>query len=409
MRNFSYIKSITSIFLFLLLSLNVIAQKRIYIPDSLKNINLNDSSSRWSWYRSAQTEDLVFFWEKGFGDDWRNPPKLEGQNMGFDLDNLKERVQFFYRYFQDSLKFSLPGSKCDRYKMMVMINYSLDGTAYGGTYDNFIGALWVSPNRLQDSRQNTLAHELGHSFQLQIPADSVGDAWGGSGFFEMTSQWMLWHVNPNWVSDESYHLEAFKKLTHKAYLSIDNIYHSPYVLEYWSEKHGLPFIAELYRHGRKDEDPVITYQRLTGISQRTFNDEMMDCYRRLLNFDFKHAYRETRPYACTFSTRLDSVAKDRWVIPKDLAPEPYGFNAIKLTKPSHGKKPKVKVKRLTPNNGCKLKYMLVPQADCWYLLVMNAPKIHQQLPRPDTNNTAVKSAIPTIEYEVKLKNARIMQ
>lgn len=225
MRNFSYIKCITSIFLFLLLSQNVIAQKRIYIPDSLKNINLNDSSSRWSWYRSAQTEDLVFFWEKGFGDDWRNPPKLEGQTMGFDLDNLKERVQFFYRYFQDSLKFSLPGSKCDRYKMMVMINYSLDGTAYGGTYDNFIGALWVSPNRLQDSRQNTLAHELGHSFQLQIPADSVGDAWGGSGFFEMTSQWMLWHVNPNWVSDESYHLEAFKKLTHKAYLSIDNIYH----------------------------------------------------------------------------------------------------------------------------------------------------------------------------------------
>lgn len=409
MRKFSYIKCVTSIFLFLLLSLNVIAQKRIYIPDSLKNINLNDSSSRWSWYRSAQTEDLVFFWEKGFGDDWRNPPKLEGQNMGFDLDNLKERVQFFYRYFQDSLKFSLPGSKCDRYKMMVMINYSLDGTAYGGTYDNFIGALWVSPNRLQDSRQNTLAHELGHSFQLQIPADSVGDAWEGSGFFEMTSQWMLWHVNPNWVSDESYHLEAFKKLTHKAYLSIDNIYHSPYVLEYWSEKHGLPFIAELYRHGRKDEDPVITYQRLTGISQRTFNDEMMDCYRRLLNFDFKHAYRETRPYACTFSTRLDSVAKDRWVIPKDLAPEPYGFNAIKLTKPSHGKEPKVKVKRLTPNNGCKLKYMLVSQADCWYLLVMNAPKIHQQLPHPDTNNTAAKPAIPTIEYEVKLKNARIMQ
>ncbi len=36
---------------------------------------------------------------------------------------------------------SLPGSICDQYKMMVMVNYSLEGTAYGGTYDDFIGAL----------------------------------------------------------------------------------------------------------------------------------------------------------------------------------------------------------------------------------------------------------------------------
>ena len=27
------------------------------------------------------------------------------------------------------------GSKCDKYRMMVMINYSLEGTAYGGDYD----------------------------------------------------------------------------------------------------------------------------------------------------------------------------------------------------------------------------------------------------------------------------------
>lgn len=36
---------------------------------------------------------------------------------------------------------SLPGSICDQYKMMVMVNYSLEGTAYGGTYDDFIEAL----------------------------------------------------------------------------------------------------------------------------------------------------------------------------------------------------------------------------------------------------------------------------
>ena len=104
---------------------------------------------------------------------------------------------------------------------------------------------------------NCMAHELGHSFQLQIPADSVGDAWGGSGFFEMTSQWMLWQVNPDWLTDENYHFEAFKQLTHKAYLHLDNIYHSPFVIQWWSDLHGRKSIAELYprqdRRGPRDD------------------------------------------------------------------------------------------------------------------------------------------------------------
>lgn len=162
-------------------------QKLIFVPDSLKPFNLNDDNSRWSWRHSAQTQNIVYFWEKPFGDDTKNPPRLQGQPMSFDLGNLETKVERFYHFFRDTLKFSLPGSICDQYKMMVMVNYSLEGTAYGGTYDDFIGALWVTPNRIQDEKLNCLAHELGHSFQLQIMADRAGEAWGGSGFFEMTS------------------------------------------------------------------------------------------------------------------------------------------------------------------------------------------------------------------------------
>ena len=39
--------------------------------------------------------------------------------------------------------------------MMVMINYSLEGTAYGGDYDGEIGALWIAPNRVQDEKLNS--------------------------------------------------------------------------------------------------------------------------------------------------------------------------------------------------------------------------------------------------------------
>lgn len=308
----------------------VYAQKKLYIPKDLQGMNLKADTSKWSLNRSIETDDLIFMWERGFGNDVSNPPQLKGHDMSFNLLNLRDRIQTFYYFFRDTLGFVTPHyqSKADHYKMMVMVNYSLDGTAYGGTYDNFIGALWVAPNRIQDTKMNCMAHELGHSFQAQIMADSIGQCWGGTGFFEMASQWMLWQVNPDWITDENYHFEAFKTLTHKAFLHMDNIYHSPYVLQWWSDLHGRKFIAELFRQGVIGEDPVMTYKRMNGLSQSAFCDEMFRGYQHLVNFDFTHAYKETRQYAATFNTELETCSNG-WLRPKSL-PEGYGFNAIKL-------------------------------------------------------------------------------
>ena len=311
--------------------MSLYAQKIIYIPEDLRGMDLQADTSKWSFKRSIETDDLILMWERGFGNDTSNPPALEGKPMAFNLGNLRDRVQSFYHFFRDTLEFvrdnQTPRSKADRYKMMVMVMYSLDGTAYGGTYDNFIGGLWVAPNRIQDEKMNCMAHELGHSFQSQIMADSVGQAWGGSGFFEMTSQWMLWQVNPDWLTDENYHFEAFKKLTHKAYLDMENIYHSPYVIQWWSDLHGRKSIAELFRQGRWGDDPAMTYKRMYGMTQSQFCDEMLRGYQHLVNFDFKHAWKETRKYACTFGTELEKT--DGWYRPKNV-PEEYGFNAILL-------------------------------------------------------------------------------
>ena len=308
----------------------IYAQKKLYIPKDLQGMNLKADTSKWSLNRSIETDDLIFMWERGFGNDVSNPPQLKGHDMSFNLLNLRDRIQTFYHFFRDTLGFVTPNyqSKADHYKMMVMVNYSLDGTAYGGTYDNFIGALWVAPNRIQDTKMNCMAHELGHSFQAQIMADSIGQCWGGTGFFEMASQWMLWQVNPDWITDENYHFEAFKTLTHKAFLHMDNIYHSPYVLQWWSDLHGRQFIAELFRQGVIGEDPVMTYKRMNGLSQSAFCDEIFRGYQHLVNFDFTHAYKETRQYAATFNTELETCSNG-WLRPKSL-PEGYGFNAIKL-------------------------------------------------------------------------------
>ena len=54
--------------------------------------------------------------------------------MAVDLENLKYQLERFYLFYRDSLKFVKPGSQSEKYRMMSMIQYSLEGTAYGGDY-----------------------------------------------------------------------------------------------------------------------------------------------------------------------------------------------------------------------------------------------------------------------------------
>ncbi len=260
--------------------------KSIYKPKKLWKNDFTNPESKWSYCRMRCTDDIAVFWEKPFGDDLSAAPDLDGQPMTVDLDNLMERLQTFYDFYRDSLEFILPGSKAEKYRMMVMLNYSLEGTAYGGDYDGQIGALWIAPNRVQDRQLNCIAHELGHSFQSQIESDHTGESWGGGGIFEMTSQWMLWNVNPQWTTEENYHWQAFRQTFNRRFLDMENIYRSPYVLEYWSMRHGLKEIARLFRAGKKGEDPAQTYMRVHGLTLDEMNDEMADCYSRLISFDF---------------------------------------------------------------------------------------------------------------------------
>lgn len=314
------------------------AGKDIFIPQDLQDNDFTRADSKWSYARMAYTDDVVVFWEKPFGPDPANAPDLEGKNMKVDIPNLLNRVESFYTFFRDTLKFIGAGSKAEKYRMMVMLNYSLEGTAYGGDYDGTIGALWIAPNRVQDRKLNCIAHELGHSFQSQISCDGKGEAWGGGGIFEMASQWMLWQVNPDWVTDENYHWEAFKKLTHLAFLHGENIYHSPYVLEFWGEKRGREIIGELFRQGKRGEDPLQTYKRINNLSWDEAADEIFECYRHLITFDFKRVKNVCGKYANEISTPCATNEKG-WTTVTDLSlPQQYGFNVLPVKIPAKGKK-----------------------------------------------------------------------
>lgn len=370
--------------------------KQLFIPTELRSNNFESDTAQWSYSRMRLTPNFAIFWQRGFGADLSNPPQLDGHPMRVDIDNLAARLEDFYAFYRDSLRFIHEGSVADRYRMMVMLNYSLEGTAYGGDYDEVIGAFWVAPNRIQDRRLNCVAHELGHSFQMQVHCDrraragilpdterQASDAtsqfidtqdkqqedvprWFGGGFFEMTSQWMLWHVNPDWIRDELFHWQAYQRQPHKALFSWENVYHTPYVLEWWSQQRGLDIMARIYETAENPEDPADAYMRLTGLTTEQFNDELFEAHRHTIFLDFRHAYKNTRPYAGHWP-QLNEAG----------APEAGGFDARRMPTPVRGERIEVEFSGIQRNATDGWRYGFVAQmADgtCRYTPAQKASK-----------------------------------
>ena len=308
--------------------------KEIYIPAEFSEMDFNDTLSRYCFQRMDTTANIAYFWEKGFGTDISTAPDLEGENMKFDFEGMKAAAERFYVYYRDTLKFIEPGSKADKNRMMVMINYSKESTAYGGAYDNTIGAIWVTPSRLREKRFNCIAHELGHAFQAQIAADGLTSA--GGPIWEVTSQWMLFHVNPHWMTEENYHWKNYMNNTHIYPFSHKTMYCNAYLAEYWSEKHGLEIMRRIWRNNTDEHDPILIYQQQTGITQSTFNDECFDAALRFITYDLDRIRHYAKPYRNGHVCKLSQVTGNEYEIPAEKAPEFYGYNGVKLAVPAPG-------------------------------------------------------------------------
>lgn len=311
--------------------------KKIYIPKEFADMNFNDTLSRYCYQRMDTTSpNIVYFWERGFGNDFSQAPTLDGEDMTFDFESMKAAAERFYIYYRDTLKFITPGSLADKYRMMVMINYSKESTAYGGAYDNTIGAIWVTPSRLREKRFNCVAHELGHAFQAQIAADGLTSASGP--LWEITSQWMLFHVNPHWMTEENYHWKNYMKKTHVYPFSEETMYCNPYLPEYWSTKHGLEIMSRIWRNNTDVHDPVLIYQSQTGIGQKEFNDECFDAALHFITYDLERIRQYARPYRNSHVGKLVAVEnKDNcYSISSGMVPQCYGYNGIELNIPAGG-------------------------------------------------------------------------
>ena len=396
--------------------------KDVYIPREFKSMDFTSDQSEYCWKHSYATDDIIIFWQKGFGDDLSKAKAYKGHKMTVDLERLATQAQEFYDLYKNDLDFIRTGSKADRYRMMVMLQYDDDGTAYGGSYDDVIGALWVTPLRTQDTRLNAIAHELGHSFQFQLSIDG-NTGFGGGGIYEMTSQWMLWQANPNWIDDEKYHWDAFLDQTHLAFLHPDNMYHSPFVLEGWAALHGVTFIADLWRAAKHQNNAVTVYKNFTGLDQGAFCDETFDIYRRLITFDFPRVKEICARYANQHKGKLNAKDADGWRrINKAQEPQQYGYNGIKLTPLKAGQTATLEFQGLSDHSAAGWRYGFVAvdkdgiahysemgaekegtisytagtDEKYLWLVVMGAPTAHQSL------NDSQASSYRSYPYQVRL-------
>ncbi|MEE2770617.1 MAG: DUF6055 domain-containing protein [Bacteroidota bacterium] len=314
-----------------------VVNKKLIIPEQVWMVpdsnDYEDPESIYSFSRFRESENIAIFWDKEYGND---PAQNDERSKTFNVDSLVMEGERFFKYYVEELQFLEKGkSTTDTTKILMYVFGGENGTAYGSGKDS-IGMIWSPAVRIHQPPYGALAHELGHSFQYLTGADGHFGFKNGGSIWEMTSQWILWQVYPNWIEFENYHLQAFLDNTYRAFLHEENMYHSPFVLEYWSTLHGKTFIGELWRSSKKGEDPVLTYQRLTNINQETFNDEIFDAARRFVTWDLPRIDKVSRKYANIHHSALSALENGWYEIAEKEAPQNYGYNAIALDVPEDG-------------------------------------------------------------------------
>lgn len=333
-------KHISNFFLlvFLLSSTLLEAQKTVYIPTFITNtgMDLNNTSSQWCYARSKQTDNIVVFWEAGFGSD----PSTATGTYNVDMTTLLTTAEKSYATYIDLLKFAVKGSSVtDKYKLMIFLLYSTEWAAYGSGQDNKVGTLHVNPAAANIG--NVLAHEIGHCFQYITGCDTKGgyrygfgaNASGGNGFWEQCAQWMAFKVYPSQKFTD-YDFSNYIANTYRHILHEEPRYANYFVQDYWIYKRGLGALGKMWRESVSPEDPVETYKRLYSLTQTQFNDEMYEHASRLTTWDLPATKSYGANYINSRSQTKMNLINNFWRIDTSVCIQNYGYNCIKLNVPS---------------------------------------------------------------------------
>lgn len=310
-------------------------EKEVYLSDEIKN-GFSNPTSQWNKYCCRESNNIALLWDAALGMD---PKTFSEIDKRFDPDIVLMKAEETYNFLIDDLGFSdRTTSLSNRYKLKIWVDKENQGTAWGGGTHG--GEIWLGPNHVKGTsadRFGIFYHEMCHSFQFMVNQDDNTKGLSGP-IGEMTSQYSLLRKFPNWMKLETNHIDAFLKNTHKAFLHEDNQYHSPYVLEYWGYKHGDKMVGRVWKEAdkKKNEDAVMSYKRITNITQEQFNDEIYDAATRFVTWDLPRIEQESKPWANKHICKLRKISASTFQITKEYCPQNYGYNAIELECPAVG-------------------------------------------------------------------------
>lgn len=335
---------------------------KYYKPEEFRSMDMFKSDSKWSWFRSKQSEHFFVFWEPGFGSD-PNSQDVPAE-LRVDIDDLLVKAEQFYKTNIEKLNMCVTGqgkSQLDKYKMEIYLLYQTEWLATGSGYDNMIGALWVNPSTCQPVG-STIAHEIGHSFQYQTYCDNIlqGKANdfksgyrygyegsnGGCGFWEQCAQWQSFQDYPEQTIN-NYHYEVWMQNHHRHFEHEWMRYASYWLHYYWTEKHGNNTVGRIWNESKYPEDATQAYMRLfCGGNYDTVKKELFEYAQRCVTYDFA----DVRPYVGTaydgYSTKLLKASNGYYQVAYAHCPSSTGFNVIPLEVPEAGSKVTVDLKGL---------------------------------------------------------------
>ncbi len=330
---------------------NVFDDSKFYVPQEWRDNDFDNENSRWSYARSQQSEHFIVFWEPNFGLDPNasNVPDA----MRVNIDDLLAKAEIFFNVNVNTLGFAELGtgkSNLDNYKMQIYLLYQPEWLATGSGYDDKIGALWVDPSTCKPVGQ-TIAHEIGHSFQYQVYADLLAYGGiqndltrgfrygfggnGGNGFWEQCAQWQSFQSYPE-EAFSSYNFGEYMKNYHRHFGHEWHRYASYWLHYYWTDKHGIDFIGKLWREAVAPEDPIQAYMRITGLSVDEMNAELYDAVAHLVTWDIDAIRSIGNDYIGQYEYKFYEAQDGAYQVAYSKCPGTTGYNVIPLNVPEAG-------------------------------------------------------------------------
>lgn len=343
----------------MLLAQTAWAQKSVYLPlewrypkqylgtDSLIYAEEDpDHEYTWSKTRSQETDNVIVFWDKGYGST--NPTNASGSYQ-VDIDDLLEKAEEFYELEVSTLGFVDPEtSNLAKYKVMILMNHTTTWTCYGGGYDYQVPALWLSPSTCQPVGQS-VAHEVGHSFHYMCYAEAsehgtlddvetgfhsaIGD---GSVTWEQTAQWQSLQSYPSLMYDQS--ISIFRDSHNYAFTHEWHRYQSYWFMYYLCQYYDdIKTVANVWN--QPETEPVDFNEALMdlkGLSVEDLYRLYFDyaCHLVTWDLDVCEDYRDE--YIGDFSYKCSLTDDSAYQVALASCPQSTGFNVIPLEVPAGG-------------------------------------------------------------------------